>query len=116
MESEIKARFSSIITYWVRLFVDNDIEIQFPLDIIQLIVNIFLYENIKILKWHKKYKSDKMILFNDGKCAGLSKTDINKYVLADCDPIKTGEIAWRIKVEFVYTMSCELIMIRYKNK
>ena len=98
MEAEIKAQFTLIIMSWIRRSFTNDIAHEFPLDIIQLLVNIFLYENIKILKWHQQFKSPSILLTDDDKCAHRKRGNgWNPYVMVDDEPA-TSIAVWRIKV------------------
>ena len=97
METEIKAKFTLIMMYWVRLHLDDDGN-EIPLDIIELIVDIFLYERVKFLKFLLTFNSADIALTDDGKC--VSRQGITRgcnQVLADCDPVRTPTL-WRIKV------------------
>ena len=93
-----KIKFTSIIMNWIRLNTTNDFTNQFPSEIVQLIVNIFLYEKVRILQWNDIYKGTGVVLTDDGKCA-MTPVSCNQYILANCDPIKSGIHVWRIKVE-----------------
>ena len=101
MESELKAQFTGIILYWIRSRFGKDETTQFPLDIIQLIVNIFLYEDIKILGWNNKYKGTGIELKDDDKSA-MTTIERNQYLLCNCDPVTSGIHVWRIKVWFFF--------------
>ena len=99
MESKIKATFNVIVTNWIRLYLNKDDMVQFPLDIVELIVNIFLYEGIKFLKFSSKYKLRKIVLTDDDKCASCRYTSTFRHVFVDCDAAIAKSISlWRIKV------------------
>ena len=100
MESKIKATFTSIVMNWIRLNFDYDESNGFPLDIVELIVNIFLYEKVKFLTFSSIFKGDSVILTENNKCAkkGGRNAGGNVYVIPDCQPLKEGIRVWRIKV------------------
>ena len=100
MENQIKAKYTLIILNWVRLCFENHDNKQFPKDIVELIVNIFLYENVKFLKFSLTSNSADIALTDDGKCASRKGiAGMCNQVLADCDPVKTTTL-WRIKVNY----------------
>ena len=107
MEAEIKARFTLIVMCWIRISFDDDIANEFPLDIVQLLVNIFLHENIRILQWHQEFKSPAIELTDDNKCANRMRGNgHNPYVLVDDDPAKDIAV-WRIKVSIYLLIQCQ---------
>ena len=94
---EPKYRFNLIVTNWIRLFYsyNDDKANEFPLDIIKLIINIFLYE--KHFSFHETYKSSNIQLSDDKLSIKCTK-DGYGYALLDCPVVSTGLVAWRIKV------------------
>ena len=97
---DIKARFTMIVSYLIRLNVNQDEQEQFPLDIIQLIVNVFLYANAKVLTFSSKFKHESIKLTDDNKCAkgGFATTP---YVIVDCEPVMSGIHVWRVQVNII---------------
>ena len=85
---------------WIRLNSKDKEEHQFPLDIIQLIVDTFLYAKIEILQFNEEFKHKEVLLDDDKRCATL-KTDNSggsSHVMVDCDPVQSGIHVWRIQV------------------
>ena len=103
METDIKVRFTFIITNWVRVHFEGDKSNEFPLDIVQLIVNIFLYEKVKFLSFSPEFKGQGVELSEDRKCAKKSETASsgNIFIAPDCTPVKEGICVWRIKVTLI---------------
>ena len=98
MEAKVKVKFRSIVMNWVRIHFENDDNDKFPLDIVELIVNIFLYEKVKFLSFSSTLKSAAIVLSDDNKCAHRMKGNgHNPYVAVDGDSAKSS-ILWRIKV------------------
>ena len=100
METSIKAKFTSILTNWIRLYFHADQSNKFPVDIVQLIVNIFLYEQVKFLTFSSKFKSYGTGLSADSKTAYNTgnNTGYNMWVIPDCDPVQNTVAVWRITV------------------
>ena len=101
METDIKTEFTLIITNWIRLHFESDKSNEFPLDIIQLIVNIFLYEEVKFLPFSLTFKAKGVELSTDRQIAKKSKDASpsgNVYILPDITPTQEGICVWRIKV------------------
>ena len=100
MELDIKAKFTFIITNWARLHFESDESNEFPLDIVQLIVNIFLYEKVKFLTFSSEFRAGGVELSKDKQCAkkSLNAYSGNVYIIPDCDPVKEGLCLWRLKV------------------
>ena len=100
-KDQIKFKFTLIVMNWIRLnyHSKNDESKQFPSDIIQLIVNIFLYENIKILQFHEEFKDPTVTLHDDRTRATFATTaGKSAHVMVDCNPAKSGKHVWRIQV------------------
>ena len=95
----MEAKFTSIVTYWIRLhFEDNEKLTQFPLDIIELIVNVF-YSAVQFLKFSSEFKDRNIVLTNNDKTAGRDYSGpACPQVLVDCEPVKSGIHVWRTKV------------------
>ena len=68
-KDQIKYKFTLIIMNWIRLHFqsNNDYGHQFPLDIIQLVINVFLYSNI--LQFNEEFKHPNIELLDDKRCA-----------------------------------------------
>ena len=99
-KANIKVKFTLVIMNWVRLNSNKDESNQFPLDVIQLIVNVFLYENIKILQFNEELKHEEVSLHDDRTRATSQKPTTNgcAHVMVDCEPVISGVHVWRIKV------------------
>ena len=100
METKVKAKFTAIVTNWLRFYFSNNDNTsnEFPLDVIQLIVNIFLYQKVKFLAFSSTHKCPGITLSDDNKCAYKpTEHDCDQNVLMDCNPAKTITL-WRIKV------------------
>ena len=109
MEAQIKGKFTFVAMYWIRLLLNDGMD-QFPQDVIQLIVNIFLYSPVKFLKFSSKYKSTDAIQLTDGnKCATIMESKRHRdHVFIDEEPVRSGIHVWRFKVTaFIYAaMKC----------
>ena len=100
METDIKTTFTLILSNWIRLSFDDNDHTEFPSDIIQLIVNVFV-SAVEFLKWDSKLKSSKTGLTDDEQTAyrnyGPNEYG-NPWVIPDCDPVKSAVAVWRVKV------------------
>ena len=72
---------------------------------------IFYHLPFEYLKWSNNFKSaDGLLLTDDNKCVtryhkkGWSARS-HRYILADCDPVFTGQHCWRIQVLYKNTQS-----------
>ena len=100
---DIKCKFTMIIINWIRLNFKNSDSNPFPFDIVQLIVNIFLYENIKLLQFNEEFKHPEVELHDDNKRATSTRPKGGcTNVMLDCDPVKSGVHVWRIQVCTIY--------------
>ena len=96
-----KLKLTLIVMNWLRVLKDSDDDKtkQFPLDIIKLIVNIFLYTKSPVkLPFHKEFNGARqwITLSEDNTCA-TSKGTL-RYVLVDIEPIADGVGVFRIQV------------------
>ena len=96
--NDIKFRFTLIIMNWIRLHWNDD-STPFPSEIIQLIVDIFLYEKIQILQFNEEFKHPDVALDDDKRCAKSTNSSFPcSHVMVDCDPVASGLHVWRIQV------------------
>ena len=95
--NKAKFKLTLVLTYWIRI---NTVKMginQFPLDILQLIVNVFLDKHDTApLPFHQAFRSSYVQLRDYNKLAKCSSHAC--YVLADCPPVINGFSAWRVKV------------------
>ena len=98
-KSDLKWRYKMIVVYMLRFNFDDDNDKEFPLDIVQLIVNVFLYSKVKFLKFSTKFKNKAVELSDDDKCAKCwDKNSSTPHVIVECDPVKSGVHVWRVRV------------------
>ena len=97
-KDQIKFKFTLIMMNWIRLNTNADEQNQFPLDIVQLIIDTFLYENI--LQFNEEFSHPEVVLDDNKRLATARKRccDSSSYVMIDCDPVKSGIYVWRIQV------------------
>ena len=109
------AKFTVIITNWIRLHVNTNTDHEFPVDIIRLIINEYLIKPL-ILEFSSKFKSgDAIKLSDDNKCAkGAESNLFRAHVLIDEDPVKSGVHVWRFKVTIIYAIRCINASIEFK--
>ena len=94
-----------IVLYMLRSNFDEDNDKEFPLDIVQLIVNVFLYSKVTFLKFSTKFKNEAIGLSDDDKCAKcIDKDSSTPYVIVDCDPAKSGIHVWRVRVSCIISI------------
>ena len=63
-----------------------------------------LLEHYLILKFDSNFKSNAVILFDDGKCARKENKYGQFYVLPEIEPVKSGEHVWRLKVKQIVSI------------
>ena len=103
---------------WIRFHFESDESNEFPLDIVQLIVNIFLYEKVKFLTFSSKFKSWTVELSEDiqsAKKAEDASPSGNVYILPDCTPVTEGICVWRIKVTLNPSLFHYIVVNTVKN-
>ena len=104
---DMKLRFTLLIMNWIRNHSNSHQADNFPLDIIQLIVNIFLYEKIEMLEFDEELKHPQVVLHDDKKRATSTRSSgACTSVMINCDPVKSGVHVWRIQVCTIYFLHC----------
>ena len=113
----VTAKFTAIITSWIRLHIDTNTDHQFPVDIIRLIVNEYLIKPL-ILRFSSKFKSGDVIkLSDDNKRAIRVESNLwHAHVLIDDDPVKSGVHVWRFKVKIIHAICCINACIEFKTQ
>ena len=97
-EAEKKYKLTLVVMNWVRLHRNDDDLTQYPLDIIKLIVNVFLYQKDPVpLPFHTTFNcTGWVVLSDDNKCA--TSTGTCRYALVDIEPITDGCNVFRVQV------------------
>ena len=90
--------------HWVRMYCKDESN-EFPLDIVQLIVNVFLYQKVKFLTFSSTYNYSTIRLTDNDRCAQNDNPmwGDEGYVLVDCPVVCSGLNVWRVKVSYILT-------------
>ena len=94
VSDQVKNRQRMVIEYWYRTS-QNDPAISI-LDIITIILEYA--DTFEILKFSEDWMAYNAFIFKHAKTMAIKKTDGNKWVLPDTEPITKGKTCWRINV------------------
>ena len=91
----------SLVAGYIREFEIENKFIIIPNEIL-IVILLFYLEQYEILSFAHNYKSSKIILTDNGKCAGKMSEFGNYHVLGDHEAVKQGICVWRVKVECIF--------------
>lgn len=85
-----------LVKGYIHEFEAENKHIMIPNEIL-IVILLFYLEQYKIVSFEKNYKSSKIILSDNGTCAGKDAFG-NYYLLGDHEPVTQGISVWRVNV------------------
>ena len=99
-EDSDNAVYQLVIEYWFRTAMNNlDISLS---DIITIIVDYA--DTFEILTFSKEFMADRAFELQHNNTIASKVVHGNRWILTDIEPVKDGQVCWRINVKFTHKL------------